>query len=545
MLSKGASNALLKTLEDPPGHVVFVLATTDPQKVEKTISSRTQHLQFHLLPADVLTQHVEYIVKDAGLDLPPDALDYVLPRVEAPLATRCQHWTRSWRRARYPMTVRRSKTSSTRSPTATPREPSPGSRRRCRPARTCAASRNDSSRGCATRSSLRWRPTSSSSRSRHERARRARPSGSGPRRPCERSKCSAVHWSRCATRPTHACCSTSPSCASPTRPPTTVQGALLERLERLERAAATGAASAAAAPPPPTSGGRAALGSHTAQDSTRGGEAADRDAGDRDGASGTDDRRAATLSSAAGCVPLTRRAHGRLGRRRAPATQGDGQGALCRGTVPLRRRERRGVRASHGSPPGEVRRTPPRGRGGAGCALRSTGSAPARGRRRGRARGGACCRRARRHERAHRRAVGSDLFDRSDHRGVSGRGAPYRGILRGGRVQRRRLHGEPAEASAGDARADAGSSRAGSGAGGGRAGGRRAGEGDSHGFPRVHEGADRSERRRSDGDRAARGSHPRCGARRRRPARALQSNAMGGLPALGDLGGLLGGGEPE
>jgi DNA polymerase-3 subunit gamma/tau len=78
MLSKGASNALLKTLEDPPGHVVFVLATTDPQKVEKTISSRTQHLQFHLLPADVLTQHVEYIVKDAGLDLPPDALDYVL-----------------------------------------------------------------------------------------------------------------------------------------------------------------------------------------------------------------------------------------------------------------------------------------------------------------------------------------------------------------------------------------------------------------------------------------------------------------------------------
>ncbi len=78
MLSKGASNALLKTLEDPPGHVVFVLATTDPQKVEKTISSRTQHLQFHLLPADVLTQHVEYIVKDAALDLPPDALDYVL-----------------------------------------------------------------------------------------------------------------------------------------------------------------------------------------------------------------------------------------------------------------------------------------------------------------------------------------------------------------------------------------------------------------------------------------------------------------------------------
>ncbi len=78
MLSKGASNALLKTLEDPPAHVVFVLATTDPQKVEKTISSRTQHLQFHLLPADVLAEHVEHIAKDAGLELPAGALDYVL-----------------------------------------------------------------------------------------------------------------------------------------------------------------------------------------------------------------------------------------------------------------------------------------------------------------------------------------------------------------------------------------------------------------------------------------------------------------------------------
>ena len=66
MLSKGASNALLKTLEDPPAHVVFVLATTDPQKVEKTISSRTQHLQFHLLPVDVLAEHIEHIVEGRG-----------------------------------------------------------------------------------------------------------------------------------------------------------------------------------------------------------------------------------------------------------------------------------------------------------------------------------------------------------------------------------------------------------------------------------------------------------------------------------------------
>ncbi|MDG2111849.1 MAG: DNA polymerase III subunit gamma/tau, partial [Actinomycetota bacterium] len=43
MLSTAASNALLKTLEEPPGHVVFILATTDPQKVLPTIRSRTQH----------------------------------------------------------------------------------------------------------------------------------------------------------------------------------------------------------------------------------------------------------------------------------------------------------------------------------------------------------------------------------------------------------------------------------------------------------------------------------------------------------------------
>jgi DNA polymerase-3 subunit gamma/tau len=53
-LSKAASAALLKTLEEPPGHVVFVLATTDPHKVLPTIRSRTQHLEFRLISADTL-----------------------------------------------------------------------------------------------------------------------------------------------------------------------------------------------------------------------------------------------------------------------------------------------------------------------------------------------------------------------------------------------------------------------------------------------------------------------------------------------------------
>jgi len=78
MLTAGASNALLKTLEEPPDHVVFVLATTDPQKVLPTIKSRTQHFEVHLLPASDLESLVDDIVKDAGLDITPEARDYVL-----------------------------------------------------------------------------------------------------------------------------------------------------------------------------------------------------------------------------------------------------------------------------------------------------------------------------------------------------------------------------------------------------------------------------------------------------------------------------------
>ena len=78
MLSKAAEAALLKTLEEPPPHVVFVLATTDPQKMSDTIRSRTQHLQFHLLPADTLADHVKWVADDAGYDLPQAALDTAL-----------------------------------------------------------------------------------------------------------------------------------------------------------------------------------------------------------------------------------------------------------------------------------------------------------------------------------------------------------------------------------------------------------------------------------------------------------------------------------
>ena len=78
MLSRAAEAALLKTLEEPPPHVVFVLATTDPQRISETIRSRTQHLQFHLLSADTLAEHVRWVAADAGLELTDAAIDVVL-----------------------------------------------------------------------------------------------------------------------------------------------------------------------------------------------------------------------------------------------------------------------------------------------------------------------------------------------------------------------------------------------------------------------------------------------------------------------------------
>src|SRR5439155_7964210 len=80
MLSPAAANALLKTLEEPPSHVTFVLATTDPQKVLPTIRSRTQHFEFRLLPADVLEAHLRWVVQDAGLAVGDDAIAQAVRR---------------------------------------------------------------------------------------------------------------------------------------------------------------------------------------------------------------------------------------------------------------------------------------------------------------------------------------------------------------------------------------------------------------------------------------------------------------------------------
>ncbi|MCY3578834.1 MAG: DNA polymerase III subunit gamma/tau [bacterium] len=80
MLTPGAENALLKTLEEPPDHVVFVLCTTEPHKVVPTIRSRTQHLEFNLIDGDVLADHARWVVEQAELEVDDEAIDHAVHR---------------------------------------------------------------------------------------------------------------------------------------------------------------------------------------------------------------------------------------------------------------------------------------------------------------------------------------------------------------------------------------------------------------------------------------------------------------------------------
>jgi DNA polymerase-3 subunit gamma/tau len=80
MLSAAAANALLKTLEEPPAHVVFILATTEPQRVLPTIRSRTQHFDFTLLSIEELQGHLAWILEQEGVEAAPEAIALVARR---------------------------------------------------------------------------------------------------------------------------------------------------------------------------------------------------------------------------------------------------------------------------------------------------------------------------------------------------------------------------------------------------------------------------------------------------------------------------------
>ena len=85
MLSTAAFNALLKTLEEPPPRVVFVLATTDPQRVLPTILSRCQRFDFRRIPLDALERHLGWIAEQEQIGITAEALHVVAQRAQGGL----------------------------------------------------------------------------------------------------------------------------------------------------------------------------------------------------------------------------------------------------------------------------------------------------------------------------------------------------------------------------------------------------------------------------------------------------------------------------
>lgn len=75
MLTKEASNALLKTLEEPPSYVKFILATTDPLKLPVTVLSRTQHFRFKPIPKNAVVAHLERILNNENIKYQKEALE--------------------------------------------------------------------------------------------------------------------------------------------------------------------------------------------------------------------------------------------------------------------------------------------------------------------------------------------------------------------------------------------------------------------------------------------------------------------------------------
>lgn len=80
MLTKEAFNALLKTLEEPPAHVIFIMATTDAYKVPVTITSRAQTYTFKLADSNTMLNHLKSIAKKEGIKIDDDALKVIVKR---------------------------------------------------------------------------------------------------------------------------------------------------------------------------------------------------------------------------------------------------------------------------------------------------------------------------------------------------------------------------------------------------------------------------------------------------------------------------------
>jgi len=92
MLTTEAFNALLKTLEEPPAHAMFILCTTESQKVPATILSRCFHLSFSLATSEELTRSFKRIVKGEKIMIDDDALLMVAKLSDGAFVTEQKFW---------------------------------------------------------------------------------------------------------------------------------------------------------------------------------------------------------------------------------------------------------------------------------------------------------------------------------------------------------------------------------------------------------------------------------------------------------------------
>ena len=85
MLTTEAFNALLKTLEEPPERVVFILATTEVHKIPLTILSRVQRFEFHRIPLEQINKHLDKVCQTIGREVEPEALQIIAQKSEGGL----------------------------------------------------------------------------------------------------------------------------------------------------------------------------------------------------------------------------------------------------------------------------------------------------------------------------------------------------------------------------------------------------------------------------------------------------------------------------
>jgi len=82
MLTTAGANAFLKTLEEPPSHVIFVMATTDPQKLPITILSRCQRFDLRRITNEEIVERLEYVAGEEGLNVDQESLNYIAKNVD-------------------------------------------------------------------------------------------------------------------------------------------------------------------------------------------------------------------------------------------------------------------------------------------------------------------------------------------------------------------------------------------------------------------------------------------------------------------------------